>query len=84
MIHEQIEGLLEARPFRPFEMLLSDQRKVTVANLGFVSLLGDRRSVAVYELPDEADNRDQLFGVNKLTGWYLSSGFGGHGSKHFL
>ena len=55
MINEQIERLLEARPFRPFEMLLSDQRKVTVANLDFVSLLGDRRSVAVYELPDEAE-----------------------------
>jgi hypothetical protein len=55
MIHEQIERLLEARPFRSFEMLLLDQRKVTVANLDFVSSLGDRRSVAAYELPDEAE-----------------------------
>jgi hypothetical protein len=55
MINEQIERLLEAQPFRLFEMPLSDQRKVTVANLDFVSLLRDRRSVAVYELPDEAE-----------------------------
>lgn len=36
-------------------MLLSDKRKVRVANLDFVSLLSDRRTVAVYELPDEAE-----------------------------
>jgi hypothetical protein len=39
MVYEQIERLLRARPFQPFEMLLSDQRKVTVANLDFASLL---------------------------------------------
>jgi hypothetical protein len=55
MMYEQIERLLQARPFRSFEMLLSDQRKVSVTNLDFVSLLGDHRSVAVFELPDEAE-----------------------------
>ena len=55
MVSEQIERLLESRPFRGFEMLLSDQRKVTVENLDFASLLGDRRTIVVYTLPDEAE-----------------------------
>jgi len=36
-------------------MFLSDQRTVRVTNLDFVSLPGDRRTVAVYKLPDEAE-----------------------------
>jgi hypothetical protein len=55
MVHEQIERLLRLRPFQPFEILLSDQRKVGIAHMDFVSLLGDRHTMAVYTLPDEAE-----------------------------
>jgi hypothetical protein len=55
MVSEQIELLLRARPFQAFELLLVDQRKITVENLDFVSLLGDHRTIAVYTLPDEAE-----------------------------
>jgi hypothetical protein len=55
MVHDQIERLLRIGPFQPFEMLLADQRKIAVTNLDFVSLLGDRRCVAVYRLPGEAE-----------------------------
>lgn len=36
-------------------MLLSDQRKVGVANLDFISLSTDHRTLTVYELPDQAE-----------------------------
>jgi len=55
MIYEQIDRLLRMRPFQSFEMSLADQRTVRVTNLDFVSLLGDRRTVAIYALPDEAE-----------------------------
>jgi hypothetical protein len=55
MVYEQIERLLRLRPFQSFDILLCDQRTITVKNLDFVSVSGDRRTVAVYTLPDEAE-----------------------------
>lgn len=61
-MYDQIERLLRVRPFQPFEILLVDQRKVRVANLDFVSLLGDRHSRVVYTLPDAAE----IFALEKV------------------
>lgn len=55
MTFEQVERLYWERPFQPFDMLLSDQRIVSVANLDFVSLSTDHRTLTVYTLPDQAE-----------------------------
>lgn len=45
-------------------MLLSDQRTVSVANLDFVSLPTDHRTLTVSTLPDQAEVIDVLLVVS--------------------
>ena len=64
MTFEQVERLYWQRPFQPFDMLLSDQRTVSVANLDFLSLSTDHRTLTVCTLPDQAEVIDVLMVVS--------------------
>jgi len=65
MTAEQLRGMREANPFRPFTLHLADGRALTVPHRDFVSQSPGGRTIIVYR-SDEAFSVVDLYLVTEL------------------
>ncbi len=65
MTAEQLRGMREANPFRPFTLHLADGRSLTVPHRDFVSQSPGGRTIIVYR-SDEAFSVVDLYLVTEL------------------